>query len=103
MNSYETENGIQAQESGEVKGTDEEGTIESVTGSYSYVAPDGQRITVNYIADENGKNTYYKLSHHSNHNKREWIAKVFKVACSHWKSYKYSKTGITSNMIILIK
>lgn len=34
------------------KGTDNE--IQSVRGSYSYTAPDGQLITVTYIADENG-------------------------------------------------
>lgn len=34
------------------KGTENE--IPSVSGSYSYTAPDGQVITVTYIADENG-------------------------------------------------
>jgi Insect cuticle protein len=29
-------------------------SILSVKGSYSYTAPDGQVITVNYIADQNG-------------------------------------------------
>lgn len=52
---FETENGIQAQESGELKDEGEGGKIGTVTGSYSYTAPDGQKITVNYIADENGK------------------------------------------------
>lgn len=52
--SYETENGIKAQEQGEVKNKGSENEIQSVSGSYSYTAPDGQVITVTYIADENG-------------------------------------------------
>lgn len=52
--SYETENGIKAQEQGEVKNKGTENEIQSVSGSYSYTAPDGQVITVTYIADENG-------------------------------------------------
>lgn len=52
--SYETENGIKAQEQGEVKNKGSENEIQTVSGSYSYTAPDGQVITVTYIADENG-------------------------------------------------
>jgi len=52
--SYETENGIKAQEQGELKNKGSENAIQSVQGSYSYTAPDGQLITVTYIADENG-------------------------------------------------
>lgn len=52
--SYETENGIKAEEQGELKNKGSDNEIQSVRGSYSYTAPDGQVITVNYIADENG-------------------------------------------------
>lgn len=52
--SYETENGIKAQEQGELKNKGTDNEIQSVSGSYSYTAPDGQVITVTYIADENG-------------------------------------------------
>ncbi|XP_033207878.1 endocuticle structural glycoprotein SgAbd-2-like [Belonocnema kinseyi] len=50
---YETENGIVASESGSPKSSPE-GQSQAVQGSYSYTAPDGTPITVNYIADENG-------------------------------------------------
>ncbi|KAL0266838.1 UNVERIFIED_CONTAM: hypothetical protein PYX00_009275 [Menopon gallinae] len=53
--SYQTGNDIQAEESGYVKNAgQEENEIQVAQGSYSYVAPDGQRITVTYTADENG-------------------------------------------------
>ncbi|XP_037046362.1 pupal cuticle protein 20-like isoform X1 [Bradysia coprophila] len=52
--SYETENGIKAQEQGELKNKGTDNAIQTVSGSYSYTAPDGQVITVTYIADENG-------------------------------------------------
>lgn len=58
--SYQTGDGISAQASSQVKnlgGRDIENSIAQVVqGSYSYTAPDGQVITVNYVADENGKN-----------------------------------------------
>jgi len=54
--SYETENGIKVQESGvqkQIGATPEEsGTVSK--GSYSYTSPEGQLITVNWIADQNG-------------------------------------------------
>lgn len=52
--SYETENGIQAEERGmPVKlGTEEQKEV--VEGSYSYVTADGLRVIVKYTADENG-------------------------------------------------
>ena len=52
--SYETGNGIQAQEQGELKnaGTENEGM--SAQGSFSYTADDGTPIQLTYIADENG-------------------------------------------------
>ncbi|XP_063377521.1 flexible cuticle protein 12-like [Cydia fagiglandana] len=52
--SYETSNGIQAQEQAQLNnaGTDNEAI--SVRGSYAYTGPDGVVYTVTYIADENG-------------------------------------------------
>ncbi|XP_055628616.1 cuticle protein CP14.6-like [Toxorhynchites rutilus septentrionalis] len=50
----ETSNGIQAQETGEVKSFPEDVVAVVVKGSYSYTGPDGEVYTVNYIADENG-------------------------------------------------
>ncbi|KAK6641853.1 hypothetical protein RUM44_013571 [Polyplax serrata] len=51
---YETGNQISASEQGAVKnqGTDAESL--AVQGSFSYVDLDGNQITVNYVADENG-------------------------------------------------
>ncbi|KAI5631628.1 insect cuticle protein domain-containing protein [Phthorimaea operculella] len=52
--SYETGNHITAQESGFLRpvGEDQNALVQS--GSYSYTAPDGQVITVEYTADEFG-------------------------------------------------
>lgn len=59
--SYETGNNIIAEEEGYVKnlGPDPDHQGETLNaqvqqGSYSYTAPDGTLITVNYIADETG-------------------------------------------------
>lgn len=51
---YETENKISHNEVGRLEntGTNRESSV--VKGDYSYVAPNGQTIAVNYIADENG-------------------------------------------------
>lgn len=48
--SYQTDNKISFNEVGRLKNAD----TEEVRGSYSYTSPEGQTITVNYIADENG-------------------------------------------------
>lgn len=53
-NSFETENKIKQSEQGQLKNAGSEQEAMEVHGSYSYVAPDGQTITVNYVADENG-------------------------------------------------
>ncbi|XP_019877366.2 pupal cuticle protein 20 [Aethina tumida] len=51
---YETGNGISAEERGHLKpGPGPEGA-ETAEGSFSYTAPDGQRISLQYVADENG-------------------------------------------------
>ncbi|XP_014246911.1 pupal cuticle protein 36-like [Cimex lectularius] len=48
--SYETGNGIKAQESGHQTGPESQ----AAQGSYTYTGPDGQTYTVTYTADENG-------------------------------------------------
>lgn len=52
--SYETSNGIVAQETGQLKefGKDQAGVV--TKGSYAYKTPEGVEIKVNYVADENG-------------------------------------------------
>ncbi|NP_001166717.1 cuticular protein RR-1 motif 34 precursor [Bombyx mori] len=54
--SYETGNNIQAQEQGYLKtvGDNQDNTALVQQGSYTYTAPDGQVITVEYTADEFG-------------------------------------------------
>lgn len=63
--SYETSNGIRADEQGYLKnpGTNVEAQV--MQGSYSYTGPDGVLYTITYIADENGKNfnTMYSRLH----------------------------------------
>ncbi|KYQ51946.1 Endocuticle structural glycoprotein SgAbd-2 [Trachymyrmex zeteki] len=51
--SYETENGISVSESGYPQ-VGPQGQTEVVQGSFSYHAPDGTPITIQYTADENG-------------------------------------------------
>ncbi|XP_043269765.1 endocuticle structural glycoprotein SgAbd-8-like [Venturia canescens] len=52
---YETENGINVQESGQPGPVNEEGQPAVVAqGSFQYTAPDGTPISVSYVADENG-------------------------------------------------
>ena len=51
--SFESADGPKVQQSGELK-TLPEGEGESIQGSYSYVAPDGNTYSINYVADENG-------------------------------------------------
>uniref|UniRef100_A0A6P7FRR1 Pupal cuticle protein 20-like n=1 Tax=Diabrotica virgifera virgifera TaxID=50390 RepID=A0A6P7FRR1_DIAVI len=50
---YETGNGIVAEERGFLKPLGPEGT-QQAEGGFSYTAPDGQRISLQYTADENG-------------------------------------------------
>ncbi|XP_018334193.1 endocuticle structural glycoprotein SgAbd-2-like isoform X2 [Agrilus planipennis] len=53
--SYETGNGISAEEQGFLKNAgQEEQEAQVAQGQYKYTAPDGQEILVTYIADENG-------------------------------------------------
>nr|XP_012137278.1 PREDICTED: endocuticle structural glycoprotein SgAbd-1-like isoform X2 [Megachile rotundata] len=53
VNNFETSNGISHVESGEPKNIDNETPVVS-QGSDSYTAPDGQQVSITYVADENG-------------------------------------------------
>lgn len=52
--SFETGNGISAHESGSPRAPGPEGPAVTAEGGFSYSAPDGQRISLTYTADENG-------------------------------------------------
>ncbi|KAK5646160.1 hypothetical protein RI129_004624 [Pyrocoelia pectoralis] len=52
--SYQTADGQQVQAEGVLRLTGPEGPTPAVHGSYSYSAPDGTPVTVNYVADEYG-------------------------------------------------
>lgn len=52
--SYESANGIKAEETGDVKNKGSDNAIQTVQGSYSYTSPEGQFIEIKYTADENG-------------------------------------------------
>lgn len=67
--SYESANGIKAEETGDVKNKGSDNAIQTVQGSYSYTSPEGQVIQIQYTADENGfqaqgKQTYFELLRH---------------------------------------
>ncbi|XP_042218352.1 DNA-directed RNA polymerase II subunit RPB1-like [Homarus americanus] len=49
----ETSDGVRRQESGKAVGG-VEGPVNTVSGSYSYILPDGQVFELTYVADENG-------------------------------------------------
>ncbi|KAJ9574174.1 hypothetical protein L9F63_008430, partial [Diploptera punctata] len=51
---FETGDGTKAEQSGQLKNLGPNDDGEVVTGSFSFVAPDGQTYSVTYIADENG-------------------------------------------------
>ncbi|XP_053964185.1 cuticular protein 47Eg [Anastrepha ludens] len=52
--SYETGNGIQAEEEGYLKNAGSEAEGQSAQGSFSYTSPEGVPIRITYLADENG-------------------------------------------------
>lgn len=54
--SYETANGIKAEEVGTLKRATSADKTDVIVnqGSYSYTAPDGQVISVSYVADDEG-------------------------------------------------
>lgn len=53
--SYETANGIAAQEQGYLKNLGvKDAEAQVAQGSFSYTSPEGIPITITYVADENG-------------------------------------------------
>lgn len=52
--SYETENGILAEETGQIEKTDSGDDTIRATGFYKYIGDDGQQYRVDYVADING-------------------------------------------------
>ena len=52
--SFEAGNGIKLEEAGQIKQFDPENAGTVSKGSYSYAAPDGTVIKVDWVADENG-------------------------------------------------
>ncbi|CAK9818641.1 Endocuticle structural glycoprotein SgAbd-2 [Anthophora plagiata] len=52
--SYETGNGIQAQEIGYLNYAGTKAEAQEAQGSYSYTAPNGEIVQVTYVANENG-------------------------------------------------
>ncbi|EDW50685.1 pupal cuticle protein 20 [Drosophila sechellia] len=55
MYEYETGNGIKAEEMGYLKNAGVAGAeAQTAEGSFSYTSPEGQEISLTYIADENG-------------------------------------------------
>ncbi|EDW01009.1 GH21198 [Drosophila grimshawi] len=52
--SYETENGIHGEERGLPFKNDKGEQEEQVYGAYSYISPEGIRVSVKYVADANG-------------------------------------------------
>ncbi|KDR12717.1 Endocuticle structural glycoprotein SgAbd-2, partial [Zootermopsis nevadensis] len=52
--SYETENGITAQEQGSIKNLGQQDEAAVVQGAFSYTSPEGYPVKLNYVADENG-------------------------------------------------
>ncbi|XP_014208564.1 endocuticle structural glycoprotein SgAbd-3-like isoform X1 [Copidosoma floridanum] len=54
VNNFETSNGISHQESGAPKAAGQEGPSVSSQGATSYTAPNGEVVSIQFVADENG-------------------------------------------------
>lgn len=51
---YETSKGIKAEETGSLKNAGAENEAIEAKGGFSYISPEGEAISLTYIADENG-------------------------------------------------
>ncbi|XP_058800789.1 endocuticle structural glycoprotein SgAbd-3-like [Phymastichus coffea] len=54
VNNFETSNGISHQESGAPKAQGSDGPAVSSQGATSYTAPNGEVVSIQFVADENG-------------------------------------------------
>lgn len=73
---YETSNGINAKSEGQLKQIGGEQGI-TAQGSYGYTSPEGEKIELSYVADENGKFKLFSFSSWLRgkcfHNLSNWI------------------------------
>jgi len=52
----ELSDGTKLEQSGYIKdGPDPDAPIQVIQGSYSYISPEGEKIQIQYVADENGE------------------------------------------------
>lgn len=52
--SYETSNGISRSEQAEIRNAGSENEAIAVRGTISWIAADGEKYTIDFVADENG-------------------------------------------------
>ncbi|VEN46386.1 unnamed protein product [Callosobruchus maculatus] len=52
--SFEADNGISAQEQGQLKGGNAQDAVGEAQGQFQYTSPDGTPLQITYIANENG-------------------------------------------------
>ncbi|XP_057665998.1 larval cuticle protein LCP-17-like [Diorhabda carinulata] len=52
--SFQSDNGISAQEVGQIKNANSQDPAEEAQGNFQYTAPDGSPIQLSYVANENG-------------------------------------------------
>lgn len=71
--SYESANGIKAQETGDVKNKGSENAIQSVQGRYSFTSPEGQFIEITYTG------RYLFTTHHLHRQETTAIAFCFSL------------------------
>lgn len=97
---HHSENGIKAEEQGEVKNKGTDNEIQSVRGSYSYTGPDGVLYTVTYIADENGFQPQVRANIHWMNCEQKLMHAIFYLSFSQslspspHRSYGYSRVHI---------
>nr|CAI5869128.1 unnamed protein product [Callosobruchus analis] len=54
FSSFEADNGISAQEQGQLKGGNAQEAVGEAQGQFQYTSPDGTPLQITYVANENG-------------------------------------------------